>query len=326
MSNLKSKMIEKKEIVITKQFYDSIEECQCGGPIFKYKDITNNVYVVKCGYYKKVIEIDKNTKKKLWIVPKKSSCNWKCVCNGEKPIFQEINKGITNFIEKKVSGDIHKQLEEKLRLLFRFLYLANHFITLDEINVLVRNNLLREPRKTFLYPSTTLYITKVDESYEDYEKRIFSKKIIDMSYVNYLKYNKEVITEQIIEPIKINKIKKVNGPKYSLNTLFASKKNKKENNYELFEENENLEPSLSQFIVVDSEHNSDDDSDEVKSDNNSEIDSENEEEQRSDSDNEEYDDKEDKEQEVDSEFESFIDETGDIFDDDEGSEPEYYDD
>ena len=36
------------------------------------------------------------------------------------------------------------------------------------------------------------------ESYEDYEKRIFSKKIIDMSYVNYLKYNKEVITEQII--------------------------------------------------------------------------------------------------------------------------------
>jgi hypothetical protein len=211
MSNPKLKGFGKKEVAIsiTKKVYDSIEECQCGGPIFKYKDISNNAYVVKCGYLKKVIEIDKNTKKKLWVVPKKSSCNWICVCNGEKPVFQEINKGISNFIQNKVVGDIHKQLEEKLKLLFRFLYLGNHFVTLDEINVLVRNNLLREPRKTFLYPSTTLYINKVDESYEDYEKRIFSKKIIDMSYVNYLKYNQINEINQNNENNKINEINKI---------------------------------------------------------------------------------------------------------------------
>ena len=341
MSNPKSKIFVKKEIPISinkkeipisinkkeipisisKKVYDSIEECQCGGPIFKYKDISNNAYVVKCGYLRKVIEIDKDTKKKLWVVPKKSSCNWICVCNGEKPVFKEINKGISTFIQNKVVGDIHKQLEEKLKLLFRFLYLGNHFITLDEINVLVRNNLLREPRKTFLYPSTTLYINKIDESYEDYEKRIFSKKIIDMSYVNYLKYNETNKINENNQITQSNKIKniKVNGPKYSLNSLFASKK-KKENNYELFEENEILEPSLSQFILVDSEQESDNDSEDVES----EIDSENEEEQRSDSDNEEYDDKEEIDETA-SEFENFIDENADNFDD-EASDQDYYDD
>ena len=29
---------------VTKKQYDSIDECKCGGPIFKYKDITKNEY------------------------------------------------------------------------------------------------------------------------------------------------------------------------------------------------------------------------------------------------------------------------------------------
>jgi len=226
---------EKNVKFITKKQYDSIDECNCGGPVFKYNDTSRNIFVIKCGYFKKIIEINKQTKKKIWIAPKKTDCSWKCIYNGERPVFQEINKKINNFVECK-NINVHKQLEEKLKLLFKFLYVSCHSTTLDEINILVENNLLREPRKKFYYPSIGPYMRVSHiESYEDYEKRIFSKKIIDMSYIIYKK--------------NLVFYEKMNGKKETEN------KNKViEDKTDDKTEYEAEERILSQFIVVDSDH------------------------------------------------------------------------
>jgi hypothetical protein len=168
---------------ITKNQYNQINECKCGGPVFKYHDSSKNKFVVKCGYFKKVCEVDKITKERVWITPKKISCDWKCIYNAERPIFAEINKGLIKTIEIKNKKNIHEQLEDKLKILFRFLHVSTHSSTIQEIDLLVKNNLFREPRKTFYYPTTTLFMKESHkESFEDYEKRIFSKKIIDLSY------------------------------------------------------------------------------------------------------------------------------------------------
>ena len=166
---------------VTRQVYDDTEECNCGGPIFKFHNTSRNVFVAKCGYFKKIIEIDKETKRKIWIAPKKVACDWRITYNAERPVFKEINK----ILIKRVADNkknVNEQLEERLKVLFRFLYVSNHASTLDEIDILVKNNLLREPRKTFYYP-TTSYFMRIShrETFEEYERRIFSKKIIDLS-------------------------------------------------------------------------------------------------------------------------------------------------
>ena len=173
--------VKSKKNFVTKEKYDEIEQCECGGPVFKYHDVSKNIFVAKCGYFKKILDIEKQTKKKLWIVPKKVACDWVCTYNGSRPVFAEINNKLNTFVESKFV-DPHIILEEKLKLLFRFLYLSNHSSTLDEINLLVKNNLYREPRKTFYYP-TIGHFMRIShyEPFEDYEKRIFSKKIIDKS-------------------------------------------------------------------------------------------------------------------------------------------------
>jgi hypothetical protein len=176
-----SKSADSKYFFITKNEYDSIDECNCGGPIFKYHDTSRNKYIIKCGYFKKVIDFDKQTKRRIWITPKKSACDWMCVYNGERPIFKEINNTLIKSITKnKNEKNIHEQLEQKLKVLFKFLYVSTHSSTLDEINILVKFHLLREPRKRFYYPTTDLIMRFSEESFEDYEKRIFSEKILDL--------------------------------------------------------------------------------------------------------------------------------------------------
>ena len=166
---------------VTRQVYDETEECNCGGPIFKFHNTSRNVFVAKCGYFKKIIEIDRETKRKIWISPKKVACDWRITYNAERPVFKEINKTLIKSVASN-KKNIHERLEEQLKVLFKFLYISNHTCTLDEIDILVRNNLLREPRKTFYYP-TTSYFMRIShrETFEEYERRIFSKKIIDLS-------------------------------------------------------------------------------------------------------------------------------------------------
>ena len=54
-----------KTEIVTKEKYHSFDQCKCGGPIFKYHDTTKNIFVGKCGYFSKVLDIEKETKKKM---------------------------------------------------------------------------------------------------------------------------------------------------------------------------------------------------------------------------------------------------------------------
>ena len=124
--------------------------------------------------------------------------------NGPRPIFKEINQKIIKHFEYH-QKDIHKKLEDQLKLLFSFLIISKNTATLDEINILVKNNLLREPRKTYYLVSTGRFL-KIShyESFEEYRDRIFSKKIVNH-------YNVEVI-KPIIKPI-VNNVNNVNKKK-----------------------------------------------------------------------------------------------------------------
>ena len=168
-------------VFVTKRHYDQIEECNCGGPVLKYHNTSRNEFIAKCGYFKKIIEIDKETKRKVWITPKRVACDWRVMYPGERPVFRVIN----NILKKSQQVDkllnIHEQLEEQLRVLFRFLHVSNHSSTLDEINILVKNNLIREP-KTAL------------ETFREFEERIFSKKIIDLSHTVEVTKNTTSVT------------------------------------------------------------------------------------------------------------------------------------
>jgi hypothetical protein len=183
--------------IITHDEYKSINECKCGGPVFKYHNSSKNTFHINCGYTKKVLEISK-TFKKTWIVPKKIDCEWRCVYYGERPVFNEINEKIIKYVDH--SKDLDQKLEHKLKILFSFLIVSKNSATLDEINILVKNNLLREPRKTFYLVSTGRFL-KVShyESFEEYRDRIFSKKIID--------FNKPEVIEPIVKPVKLVKKK-----------------------------------------------------------------------------------------------------------------------
>ena len=234
---------KKNQHFITKEKYDSIEECQCGGPVFKYHDTSKNVFVIKCGYFKKVLEVEKETKKRMWVVSKKPACDWVCKYNGPRPVFNEINITLNKYIEKS-NLDPHKQLEQKLKLLFRFLYVSNHTSTLDEINVLVKNSLYREPRKTFYYPTVGAFMRVSHyEPFDEYEKRIFSKKIIDVSSVLYDRYLAQMAEEKAF-----------------LEKKEAASQRKKKESQRKKEAEFVEEPVISQFIIAESDSDTDSDS------------------------------------------------------------------
>lgn len=156
-------------VFVTKHQYDQIEECNCGGPVLKYHNTSRNEFIAKCGYFKKIIEIDKETKRKIWIAPKRVACDWRVMYAGERPVFKVINNILKKTPEIQKSLNVNERLEEQLRVLFLFLHVSNHSSTLDEINILVKNNLIREPKTPL-------------ETFREFEERIFSKKIIDLSH------------------------------------------------------------------------------------------------------------------------------------------------
>jgi hypothetical protein len=165
--------------ILTKNDYFSIEECHCGKPPFKYHNTSKNIYVSKCNTVKEEYDI----KARKWFTSKKQPCDFHCVYYVERPVFREIN----NILLKKASTlpDKNKVLEEKLRLLFQFVFVSNHTSTLDEINILVEFSLKRDTRKKICFPGTSKFSHY--ESLEEYRDRIFSKKIIDLSHVEPVK-------------------------------------------------------------------------------------------------------------------------------------------
>ena len=172
---------------ITKKQWNSIEECDCGGSVFKYHDTTKNIMVAKCGLFRKIIEINPKTKKKSWVSSKKQPCNFNYIYPGQRPIYKidEIKIDHIAEINKKVNciaENDNNTLEERLKALFSFLFVSRYTSTIQQIDDIVKNNLKKEPRKTFYYPSTTAFmrVSHVEE-YIDYRNRIFSEKIIDRS-------------------------------------------------------------------------------------------------------------------------------------------------
>lgn len=148
---------------LTAKDFFQLEQCQCGKSLFRYHNTSKNEYIAKCSIPKE--EYDIKTRK--WVATKKQPCNTLYAYYGERPIFEEI-KNVLIRRARTVAPCKDKILEEKLRLLFRFATVSNHSSTLDEINILVRRSLKKEPRKA-------------SEPLEDYRKRVFSEKIIDLS-------------------------------------------------------------------------------------------------------------------------------------------------
>jgi hypothetical protein len=182
---------------LTKFAFDDLTECECGKKLFRYHNTSTNVFYAKCSNY----DI-KSKKNKLPV------CGIAWSYADMRPVFKEIQQKLVFYNFKETNLD--KILEEKLKVLFKFLYVSNHSSTLDEINILVKNSLKREPRKTFYYPSIG-HFNRIShyEAFEDYEQRIFSKKIVDLNYITIPKV--EQPTYFIESPFlpKLNKIKPV---------------------------------------------------------------------------------------------------------------------
>ncbi len=171
-------MAEKiRPVLLTKKDFFQIEECYCGKYPFRYTNVSKNQYIAKCNY----TGVDYDPKEKKTVPSKKQPCTFYCIYHDSRPVFQEIK----NTLIKKTGNETNKDqaLEEKLKLLFRFVFVSNHTSTLDEINILVKNSLRREPRKVFYFPSIGSLRISHYESLEDYRDRIFSKKIIDLSHL-----------------------------------------------------------------------------------------------------------------------------------------------
>ena len=160
--------------------WKEIENCQCKGPIFKYQDITSNVFVIKCGYIKEKLEIESKTKSKIWTKSKKQPCGFYAIARGDKPEYIP-----SVIIKKEDEGDHNKKLEETLKSKFRYYYVSNNTTTLKEIDYLVKFKLFRNKRSS-------------SESVEEFEKRIFGIPIIDKSIRNIKKVSKKQKESQFI--------------------------------------------------------------------------------------------------------------------------------
>jgi hypothetical protein len=125
-----------------------------------------------------------SAKTKEWLPSKKPPCDLFCISIGDTPEFPItiIRKKLSQLIDTQ--EDRNKALKDKLAMLFRFATMSNRTSTMDEINYLVKVHLMREPRKTFYFPTTTVFM-KIShrESIEDYSARIFANPIIDHMYI-----------------------------------------------------------------------------------------------------------------------------------------------
>jgi len=164
----------RRPVPLTKKDFFEIEECKCGKTPFRYHNTSKNEFIVKCNTPPEEYDL----KSRKWTKCKRQPCDLLCAYYGERPIFEQIKKTLIR--RANAQPDYNKVLEEKLRLLFQFVTISNHTSTLDEINILVKNNLKKEPRKTYYSPTTSYFMPVVGyETLEDYRDRIFSEKIID---------------------------------------------------------------------------------------------------------------------------------------------------
>lgn len=164
----------KNPTFLTRKDFFQIDECKCGKSPFRYQNVSKNQYIMKCAYVKE--EFDIKTRK--WVPAKKQPCDTYNVFCGERPVFQEVKNTLIKKAQQLPNKD--SALEEKLKLLFRFVFVSRHTSTLDEINILVKNSLHRQPRKVYYFPSSDGHMRISHyEPLEEYRDRIFSEKIVD---------------------------------------------------------------------------------------------------------------------------------------------------
>jgi hypothetical protein len=191
-------------IIITEEEYLLIDECICGGPVFKFINSSKNISIVKCGY----ITHEYDIKKKEMVKSKRQPCNFYGTTQTIESIetsenIQEVNK--VNKVNKVNEVSENDKLRNYLKLLFEYLVVSKKRITLQLINNIVKNKLLRK--------INTNYINSPNfETFEDYYKRIFSRPIeirkqvilpvIKKNTINYL-INKDLIPN--IKKLNINK-------------------------------------------------------------------------------------------------------------------------
>ena len=186
---------------ITKSAYQDLYECECGKPFFKFQDTSQNRYVAKCNYTKEEF----NVKTRKWSPCKKQPCNDHFVYLGSKPIFAKIEN-----IIKQANCIPSLTLEQKLQNMFRFLHVSNRTSTIDEINLFVKYTLNRTPLKTYYFPCTSGHLrVSHRESYIDFEKRIFSEKIVDRSHELNPPEVKSAKTTKVIPSKTVKKVKKI---------------------------------------------------------------------------------------------------------------------
>ena len=178
----------KRPVPLTKKDFFEIEECKCGKTPFRYHNTSKNEFIIKCNTPPEEYDL----KLRKWTKCKRQPCDLLCAYYGERPIFEQIKKTLIK--RANAHTDYNKILEEKLRLLFQFVTISNHTSTLDEINILVKNNLKKEPRKTYYSPSPSYFMPIVGyETLEDYRDRIFSEKIIDRTTSEEITHNEPVV-------------------------------------------------------------------------------------------------------------------------------------
>jgi len=144
----------------------------CGKPLFRYHDVSKNIYVSKCASTKYVLDI----KTRKFVLSKKPPCKSHNIYHGERPVFTEIKKVILN------ARPVEESIEQKLKRLFSFFKISGRNTVLQEIDIIVKYDLNRLPRKTYYFPSIGALRISHYESIEDYELRVFSKKIITVNY------------------------------------------------------------------------------------------------------------------------------------------------
>ena len=174
----------------------STESCPCGGPIFKYHNVSKNTYIMKCGIVKEVFDVEPITKKWIWVKAKKQQCKFNATYHGERPVFEQIpKKNKIIFFENP-----HKKLHNDLKRLFRFVLIDPKKSVLQEIDIIVRKKLFRIPRRIYYFPTAGPFMEESHrEPLQDFHDRIFSREIIDKSY----KIVKNKIQELELEELEL---------------------------------------------------------------------------------------------------------------------------
>ena len=153
-------------------------QCNCGGKLNKWNNISDNTFHVMCA--KPKYECDLKAKK--WTKPsvRRRSCGYHKIFKGGKS--HEFSEKISLKEElppKKYKFKAHT-LEEDLRQKFKYLLLSGHSGTLQQIDIIVKQKLKREPRRKYYNGQHNAFLYD-EEDIEVYYKRIFSQKIIDKS-------------------------------------------------------------------------------------------------------------------------------------------------